>query len=76
MFVPYKVAALIDTGCSIHVVSESLYDTLSPLCKSCIHPLSQSSTQFGDSNRVDILGKASVKGRTPYGLYSFTLFTP
>lgn len=73
-FAHQKVVGLLDTGCSINVMSEQLYKSLPSACKSQLYPSHESSVKLADSRHIDILGIARIKGHNQYGSCKFTAY--
>lgn len=65
-----KVAALLDSGSSISVMSAKFYNMIPQICKG---PLQQCdiSVQVADAQQVKVIGVGKVKGQTPHGNHSF-----
>lgn len=62
-----EIAALLDSGCAINVMSESLYTSLLNHLKSDFHENSSSFVQLADSRHVCVLGNAFVNCSSVHG---------
>lgn len=69
-----EVAALLDTGCCINVMSENLYNTLPQSCKTALDHSNALRVQLADSKEVNVLGTSSVKACTPQGSCKFHVY--
>jgi hypothetical protein len=78
MYMPVKfktvhVAALLDSGSCISVMSLSLYDKLPVSVKQPLQSCNIS-VLVADNQNVKVLGVTQVKGRTPRGTHWFTVY--
>lgn len=69
-----KVHAMLDSGCDINVMSETLFKSLPKSCKSNIDMFSGSRIMVADSRYVDVKGTAKVKARMPFGTCEFEVY--
>ncbi|CAC5400532.1 unnamed protein product [Mytilus coruscus] len=61
-----SVAALVDSGSSIHIISKSFYDSLPDTCKTSICSVSEKIV-LANNQSVNIVGKCTVKIQVPQG---------
>ncbi|CAC5414435.1 unnamed protein product [Mytilus coruscus] len=61
-----SVAALVDSGSSINIISKSFYDSLSDTCKPSICSVSEKIV-LANNQSVNIVGKCTVKIQVPQG---------
>ena len=62
-----KVAALIDSGSSINIISKQFYDSISDSCKSQIQSPVYEKILLANNQSVGVIGKSSVKMHVPQG---------
>ena len=63
-----SVAALIDSGSSINIVSQSFYNLIPDTCKSMIQPISEKIV-LANNQCVNIIGKCNIKIQAAHGKY-------
>lgn len=68
------VNALLDTGCSINVISEYFFNSLPKSCKSNVHKTMDCNVQVADSRHVVVKGTAKVQASTPCGVCTFEVY--
>ncbi|XP_060084529.1 uncharacterized protein LOC132563795, partial [Ylistrum balloti] len=68
------VAALLDTGSSINVMSRSFYDKLSVTVKTSIDTSTAVSISLADSHTIPVQGTANIKAKTPYGSCTLSVY--
>lgn len=60
-----KVAALIDSGSSINIISKQFYDSILDSCKSQIQSPVYEKILLANNQSVGVIGKSSVKMHVP-----------
>ena len=79
MYLPVKfegieVRSLLDTGCSINVISQNLFNNLPHSCKTVIDQSGSHKVQLADSKEINIVGTSYVRGCTPQGPCGFLVY--
>ncbi|XP_060078765.1 uncharacterized protein LOC132558240 [Ylistrum balloti] len=79
MYLPVEIdsqtiAALLDTGSSINVMSQSFYDQLSVRVKTNIDTSAAVDIGLADSSKIPVLGTAYIKAKTPYGSCTLNVY--
>ena len=70
-----KVAALLDTGSNVNIISKSLFQRLPVQSKSCFVPsVGHQSVTLANGNSIDIVGTARIKVQTPCSNESHNIF--
>lgn len=69
-----EVHSLLDTGCSINVISETLFNSLPHSCRSEIDQTAGHIVQLADSKNVSVIGTSIVRASIPQGPCSFQVY--